>query len=443
MSGASRRRFLGNTTRILAGAGLSAIPFAASAGLPRKKSANEKIGIGLIGCNNMGWSNLREHLLVPEVECIAICDVDDSVLLKRANDVQTMRGKKPLLYKDFRKLLENKDIDAVIIGTPDHWHCLNMVYACEAGKDVYVEKPLANTIEECNIMVAAAKKYNRVVQVGQWQRSGHHWQSAIDYVQSGKIGKISVVKNWLYNPTGKEIRPEPDGSTPAGIDYDMWLGPAPKKPFNPNRFHGKWRYFWDYGGGIMSDWGVHLLDMSFYGMKSVTPKSVISTGGKFSYPHSAFQTPDNQFTTYEFDDYAVTWEHLVGATPGLYGNLYHGVAFIGKNGTLVVDRDKWRLFPEVDNGQYLLPAIPEQRGTGRDLSFHVKNFLDCIASRKKPACDVETARNVAVNAHLGNIALKTGRKIYWDNNRNSFINDKEANNYINPVYNNGWKLPKV
>jgi len=443
MSTFSRRRFLEETSKLAAGAGLSTIPISESMDIQKKADANDKIGIGLIGCNNMGWSNLREHLLLPEVECIALCDIDDAVLQKRAAEVQTLTGKKPQIYKDFRRLLENKQVSAVIIGTPDHWHCLNMVYACEAGKDVYVEKPLANSIEECNIMVAAAKRYNRIVQVGQWQRSGPHWQSAIEYVQSGKLGKISLVKNWLYYTSHKELTPVNDTPPPPGVDYDMWLGPAPRRAFNANRFHGKWRYFWDYGGGIMSDWGVHLLDMAFNGMKSNTPKSVMSTGGKFSFPNSAMQTPDNQFTTYEFDDYAITWEHVVGSTPGYYGNNYCGVAFVGKNGTLVVDRDKWRLLPEIENAQFLLPAMPEQKGSNKDLSLHVKNFVDCIKSRKKPVCDVETARNVAVNAHLGNIALKTGRKMYWDNANNKFVNDKEANNHITPIYNNSWKIPRV
>jgi predicted dehydrogenase len=440
MSTFSRRKFLGDTSRIIAGAGLVAAPVAQAYS---RSSANEKVGIGLIGANGMGWANLKEHLANPEVECIAIADVDQSVLDKRAADVAAIRGKKPLLFTDFRKLLENKDIDAVIIGTPDHWHCLNMVYACEAGKDVYVEKPLANSIHECNLMAAAAKRYNRVVQVGQWQRSGPHWQSAIAYIHSGKLGKISSVRNWIYNSGNRELAKIPDGAPPAGVDYNMWLGPAPARQFNKNRYHGSWRSYWDYGGGLMSDWGVHLLDMAFYGMKSVTPKSVVSHGGKYSYPDSDAQTPDNQNTIYGFDGYMITWEHVLGRSPGLYGNNYCGVAFQGTNGTLVVDREKWRLFPESEKGQYLVPAMPEQRGTNQDLALHVKNFLECIKSRGKTNCDVDTARNVAVKAHLGNIAMKTGRELQWDNTKNEFINDKEANEMIKPVYREPWKLPKI
>lgn len=340
MANFSRREFLGSSSKLLAGASIASIPLTQPLTATSYLSPNEKIGIGLIGCKNMGWANLKEHMALPEVECIALCDIDDTVLQDRAVEVQGMTGKKPLLYKDFRKLLENKDIDAVIIGTPDHWHCLMTIYACEAGKDVYVEKPLASSIEECNLMVAAAKKHKRVVQVGQWQRSAPHWQAAIDYVHSGKLGKISLVKNWLYYNNSKKLAVIPDGAAPAGVDYDMWLGPAPKKPFNKNRFHGSWRYFWDYGGGIMTDWGVHLLDMAFYGMHAKTPKSVIATGGKFAFPDSAMETPDMQMTLYDFGDYAVSWEHGMGVSAGLYGNNYCGVAFIGSNGTLVVDREK-------------------------------------------------------------------------------------------------------
>jgi predicted dehydrogenase len=306
-----------------------------------------------------------------------------------------------------------------------------------------VEKPLASSIEECNLMVAAAKKHKRVVQVGQWQRSAPHWQAAIDYVQSGKLGKIALVKNWLYYNSRKELAVVPDEAPSAGVDYEMWLGPAPKRSFNKNRFHGSWRYFWDYGGGIMTDWGVHLLDMAFYGMNSKTPKSVIATGGKYAFPNSAMETPDMQMALYDFGDYSVSWEHGMGVSAGLYGSNYCGVAFIGTNGTLVVDREKWRLFPESENGQYLIPAMPEQKGSGKDLAHHVRNFMDCIKSRNQPKCDVEIARNVAVNSHLGNIALRTGRKVYWNDAANSFVNDKEANNFIKPVYRNPWKLPVV
>ena len=184
-------------------------------------------------------------------------------------------------------MLENKDIDAIIVGTPDHWHCLNMVDACEAGKHIYQEKPIANSIEECNVMVKAAKKYNRIVQVGQWQRSGSQYDEAIKYVQSGKLGNIRLVKCWSYQGWMKPVPVVPDSAPPEGVDYKMWLGPAPQRPFNKNRFHFNFRWFWDYAGGLMTDWGVHEIDIALYAMNVKAPKSIIASGGKFAYPNDA------------------------------------------------------------------------------------------------------------------------------------------------------------
>ena len=231
----TRRDFIRQAT--LLGAGLSMSPFFINA-TPGSVGANDKIRVGLIGCKGMGFSDLQAFLRNPEVECIALCDIDDEVLNSRAAETQKITGKKVKnLYKDWRKLIDNKDIDVVIVGTPDHWHCLQMVAACEAGKDVYCEKPLGNSIEECNIMVRAAEKYNRVVQVGQWQRSDPHWQDAMAFVHSGQLGKIRTVRVFSYQGWCPSIPVKPDEPVPAGIDYDMWLGPAPKRPFNRNRFH--------------------------------------------------------------------------------------------------------------------------------------------------------------------------------------------------------------
>jgi predicted dehydrogenase len=440
----SRRDFLASSSKVLAGASLASVPLTETAAAPKKVAANDKVSVALIGCKGMGWSNLTSHLKLPDVDVVGLCDVDSNVLNERAAELEQKTGKKAKLYKDYRKLLENKEVDAVIIATPDHWHCLTMVNACEAGKDVYVEKPLANSIEECQVMMAAAKKYNRVVQVGQWQRSGPHWQKAIDYVQSGKLGKIRLVKSWAYMGWMKEIKKVPDSPVPAGVDYDMWLGPAAKRPFNPNRFHFNFRWYWDYAGGLMTDWGVHLIDMVLYGMKAGGPKSVVSMGGKYAYPEGAMETPDTQQAIYEFDDFSMIWEHAVGINGGPY-NRDHGVAFIGNLGTLVVDRSKWEIIPEVENGEYKTPAIPTQSRGGNDggLDNHTKNFIECIKSRQKPNCDVWTAANTAINAHLGNIAYKSGRKVYWDAQNMTFKDDKEANQLVKANYQNGWKLPNI
>lgn len=419
----NRRKFLQNASQLAAGLGIASIPGTAVAANPankiitkQKSSPNETVRIGLIGCKNMGWSDLTSILTHSGVECIALCDVDSNVLNTRAAELEKKTGRKAAMYGDYRKLLDNKDVDAVIIGTPDHWHCLQMINACEAGKDVYVEKPISNTIEECNLMVAAKNRYNRVVQVGQWQRSDPHWISALDYLRSGKLGKIRTAKTWAYVSYGRDFLPKPDQPAPAGVDYDMWLGPAPKRHFNPNRFHGSFRYFWDYAGGLMTDWGVHMIDMVLGGMNVTAPISVAATGGKYGFPGSAAETPDTMHVVYDFGDFSMLWEQSLGTGREPYNRNpgQPGVAFIGNNGTLVIDRDRWEVYPEADNDKFLTDAIPAHVRRANGVDFHTRNFLDCIKSRQQPNCSIEIGRNAAVNAQLGNIAYKTGGKVFWN-----------------------------
>jgi predicted dehydrogenase len=441
MSTNSRRRFLSQSTGLLAGAGLASLPATgvlAATSVP----ANEKITVALIGCRNMGWANLRSMLKQPGVECVALCDIDDAVLNEKAADLEKMTGKKAKLYKDFRKVLDDKSIQAVIIGTPDHWHCLQTIYACEAGKDVYVEKPLANSIEECLLMVAATRKHKRVVQVGQWQRSAPHFDEAMQYATSGKVGKIRTVKSWAYMGYGKTFPVVPDEPVPPGVDYKMWLGPAPQRPFNKNRFHGSFRYFWDYAGGLMTDWGVHMIDMGLKGMNVTTPKSVQAMGGKHGFPDHADETPDTLQAIYEFDGFTLLWEQAKGIARGPYDR-DHGVAFIGNLGTVVADRRKWEVFPEVENGAYLAEMIPARNVSIDNLDLHTKNFVDCIKSRQKPNGDVEVGAHAAINAQLGNMAYRLGRKIFWDSTKNVVVNDAKAAEMARATYHNGWNLPKV
>jgi predicted dehydrogenase len=317
------------------------------------------------------------------------------------------------------------------------------VMALEAGKDVYVEKPLANSIGECMSMVAAKNRYKRIVQVGQWQRSNKHWKDAVDYVQSGKLGKIRMAKAWIFIGWKSAVPVQPDGPAPAGVDYDMWLGPAPKRPFNPNRFHFNFRWYWDYAGGLMTDWGVHLIDMALYGMKAENPKSIMSIGGKFAYPDDAMQTPDTQTAVYEFNDFVLSWEHTIGIDNAAYGRP-HGVAFIGTLGTLVVDREQWMVIPEVDGKHFKTEAIPVQKSSDNGLDLHAKNFIDCMKDRSKtPSCSIEVAANTATISHMGNIALRTGDKIYWDEKSKLFLNNPKANELIIPEYRSPWKFPKM
>lgn len=440
----SRRHFIKNSLLTASGAGMmSAMPGPLNA-MSKSVAPSDQLTVGLIGCKGMGFTNLKTFLNQPGVNCAGLCDVDANVLNERAEDVKEITGKKPPLYKDFRKLLENKDIDAVIIGTPDHWHCLPMVYACEAGKDVYCEKPLANSIEECNIMVNAAQKYDKVVQVGQWQRSDPHWQDAAQFVHSGKLGRVRTVKVWAYIGWKSRLPVLPNEPVPEGVDYDFWLGPAPKRPFNRNRFHFSFRWYWDYAGGLMTDWGVHLLDYGLFGMEQYAPTSVMSSGGKYAYPEDAMQTPDTMQAIYDFGNFGLVWDHTIGIFQGLYGR-EHGVAFIGENGTLVVDRAGWEVMPETDRdgSNPKMEAVPMQRSKEQGLDLHVKNFIGCVKSRKKPNADIEIGSHIAKVAHLGNIAYRTGRKVYWDADKNVFKDDAEANDLITPEYRAPWELPKI
>lgn len=450
MEKSTRREFCKNSTKLAIGAGLvSMMPISSSC-----SSANDKIVFGAIGVRNMGFSNVKSFLQNPNVECAALCDIDDEILNRRANEVEQINQErinngekltttKPTLYKDYRKMLEDPNIDAVIIGTPDHWHCLQMVHASEAGKHVYVEKPMANTIEEVMVMEKAAKRYGNVVTVNQWQRSGKHWQDAVDFVRSGALGKISRVKAWSY--TSKTSLPVVENSpVPDGVDYDMWLGPAPKRPFNQNRFHYNFRYYWDYAGGLMADWGVHMLDFAIYGMDVKRPNTITALGGHFSY-EDARETPDTMNVLYDFGDFSLAWEHSVCLGNGSYG-LGHGVLYQGNNGALLVTRGGWQVIPEKEmvegERKNKLEEVPWTKGSS-SLDEHVQNFFDVIRNGGEPNCTVEMGKDVAILTHMGNIAHRTGEKLIWDESNNRFSNSEKANELLKPTYSEPWTIPNV
>lgn len=436
----NRRNFIKKSSMAAAGLGLTTAPFSLGASV---LGANEKINYGLIGVKGMGFANLRAFHRHGNTECVALCDVDSNVLKQRVAETEELQGKRPKAYADFRHMLEDKDIDVIIIATPDHWHCLPFVYALQAGKHVYLEKPVANSIEEINIMERAAQKYNAVVQVGQWQRSDPHWRKAIEFVHAGHLGKIRTARAWSYQGWMGSVPVRPDEPVPEGVDYDFWLGPAPKRPFNPNRFHFTFRWFWDYAGGMMTDWGVHIVDYALFGMNAYNPKSVMAMGGKYAYPDDACETPDTLQALFEFDDFTMLWDHGIGIDGGYYGRT-HGVGFVGNNGTLVVDRGGWEVIPEYKGGEPQMERVDLQPSTGRGLDLHVQNFFECIKNRSlTPNASIEIGAHVARVTLLGNIAFKTGRRLYWDHQKKQFINDNEANSYLTPEYRAPWTLPAV
>ena len=399
--------------------------------------ANDRINIGLIGCNSMGWTDLLNAVNVPGVECVALCDIDKNIINRRAAELTKNKGTKPELYGDYRKLLERKDIDAVIIGTPDHWHCLQLVDACAAGKDVYVQKPIANSIAECDMMAKAAKHYNRVVSVGQQQRSAKLWIEMKKFVDSGQLGHISRVNVWANFRYAAILNPAKDSPVPEHIDFDMWLGPAPERTYNASRHHGSWRMFWDYGGGLLTDWGVHLLDMALWGMKvDHMPNRVMATGGNWAYPDNFAETFDTMSVIYEFDDFVMTWNNTT-IESGPYGKNY-GVEFVGTNGTLVANREGWEVYP-LQGKCEAAKCTPDYQ----DLTLHHTDFYNCMRTRNmQTACTIDNGAMCAKYAHLGNISARVGSALVYDNDKQRFDN-KEANKLIKPTYRKGWEFPKL
>jgi predicted dehydrogenase len=440
----NRRKFLQQTAITSAGLGVaSMIPSEAWASTV---SPSDSLNVALIGCRNMGFGILQHHLSNPGVNCVALCDVDSNVLNEKAAEVKKSFNQMPKLYSDFRKMLEQKDIDAVIIGTPDHWHCLLTVYALQAGKDVYVEKPMANTIAECNIMVKAANYYNnRIVQIGQQQRSGFVFQKAMELIKNDNIGKLRKINIWANFEYGVGQSIVPDEPVPAGVDFNMWLGPAPERSFNKTRFHGSWRMFWDYGGGLVSDWGVHLLDIGLWAKDVAAPPSKVLVYGANTYhePRSR-ETFDSMSVIYPYNDFVINFDVTAGVQKGPYDMLY-GLAFIGDNATLVADRNKLILYPEWDSDAKK-PKAEEYKYTGGEESHseHVKNFIECIRTRKKPACPPETGRTAAMHVHIPNIAARTGESmLLWDDKAGRFTNSEKANQLITPSYRQPWTLPSI
>src|SRR5262245_44150923 len=440
-----RRSFLKNTAAGAAGGVLAAsVPQSVAASQDRVTGANARVRVALIGCGGQGTGDLRNALRLG-AQAVALCDVDDDQTAKAAQRVQTEFGQTPdLKTRDFRRVLDRRDVDAAIIGTPDHWHALPTVMACQAGKDVYVEKPLALTIGEGRVMLNAARRYDRVVQMGTQQRSSNHFRDAVDYVKSGALGKIRVVKAWAYQDWMGNIAPVPDSEPPASVDYDTWLGPAPKRPFNRNRFHFNFRWYYDYSGGLVTDWGAHMIDVANWGMGVKAPRAAMSVGGKFGFPDDAEETPDTQQALWEFDGFSMIWEHATAIGQGPYMR-DHGVAFHGNNGVLILDRGGWEVLPETEmkkrKKSYRMAGEPHRGAGGEDMHLnHVKNFLDCVESRQRPRSDVEIGHNSMIALHLANIAFRLGHRISWDAEDERVIRDTEAQKLESKEYRVSWKL---
>jgi len=432
----NRRSFV-KKSGVVAGTTLAAsmIPWSVSCSSP-----SDRIGIALIGCRSMGFTDLKAFLDEENVDCIAMCDVDKKILEERASEVEKLKSKRPQTFTDFRKVLELKEVNAVIIGTPDHWHAIIMMMALEAGKHVYVEKPMGHSIEECLMMVKAAAKYpKQLVQVGMWQRSSKHWFDASDYVRSGKLGDVNLVRAWIYKGMGEPVPAQPDSEAPDYVDYNMWLGPAPKRPFNKNRFHYDFRWYWDYAGGAMTDWGVHLLDFAIYGMNAGYPESVSPGGGNFL-NKEVIETPDIQQALYNYPTHTMIWECGLIPRLGPYG-MHHGVSFTGTKGTLIVSRNGWMVNSESSNkdSKKFIADVALQPAIG-GLKEHAQNFLNGIRKGEKLNAPVEVGAKTAIISEMGNIAYRAGNLLHWDSVNMKFA-EEDANKFTKLTYREPWKLP--
>jgi len=410
----------------------------------RVMGANDRIRVGLIGCGGQGSGDWRNFLAQPDVEPVAVCDVYDPFRERAAQ----MCKEKVAGFRDFRHMLDRKDIDAVIVATPDHWHALLTIMACSAGKDVYVEKPLSHTLREGRVMVDTARKHNRIVQVGAQQRSGAHYAKAISLIQDGTLGAVhSVSANWTRNMMpGFKPRELKSGLTSA-LDWDLWLGPAPDVPFDPLRFAYNWRWFWDYSGGQMTNWGAHSLDIVRWALGARAPTTVAAFGGRYELKDGG-ETPDVQEAIFSFPGCLVTWTgcEISGFEAIRYPQgdprVKPLIEFHGTKGSMVLTRQGFWVTPQIwtgDGQDRQTPAMQPLSAASTGFP-HARNFLDCVKSRKLPIADVEEGHRSVAMCHLANIATKLGRTLRWNADKEEVIGDSEANRLLSKPYRKPWAL---
>ena len=440
MSRSTRRVFLQSAA---AGAMLTQV------GRTSRAAPSERVRVGIMGAGGRAMSLINSFSANRSIEVVAVADLDANRLPAGLKAAEEKQGKQPRGESDFRRLIDDPSIDALVVGTPDHWHAIPTILACQADKDVYVEKPDGHNIEEGRRMVAALRRHGRIVQMGSQHRATRRLQSAMEYAASGKLGRCLVAKAW-ESTKQRAVGYPPDGKPPAGVDYEMWMGPAPKRPFNVNRFHGRWRWFYDYGTGDLGNDGVHRLDMAVAvfnaacGARGEQPLGMPSTisahGGKW-YFDDAQQFPDTLQVNYEFGTgpqrKLLTYEMRIWA-PYRYQGQSEGSAVFGDEGYIVVGNSGWTAYGPKNE------VLAQADGDSHEAP-HVQNFIDCIKSRAKPYCDLETVGHPAsVLCHAGNIAARVGRQLSFDAETESFADDAEANALrTRTEYRRPWVLPEV
>jgi predicted dehydrogenase len=399
----------------------------------RAAGPNDRINVAVLGIRGRGSAHIDAFSKHPQTRVAALCDVDSNQFADRIKVVQERSdGKSPALVADLRRVMDDRTIDVVSIATPNHWHALAAVWACQAGKDVYVEKPVSHNVSEGRKIVEAARKYGRVVQTGTQSRSASGVNEAIAFLRSGKLGPIYLAKGLCYKPRGS-IGIKADCPVPEGVNYNLWLGPAPERPFNPNRFHYEWHWNWDYGNGDIGNQGIHQMDVARWGLGMDTlPKHIVSSGGRFGYKDDG-ETPNTQVAAFRYDDRMLEFE-----VRGLPTNDERGVKvgnlFYGPEGFLAINGDSW--------ASYLGPkGEPGPRGSGG--GDHFGNFVAAVQSRKPEMLHAEILEGHLSSAlcHLANVSYRLGRALHFDPATESFGTDKEANAYLTREYRSPFTMP--
>jgi len=404
----------------------------------QRRSANDKVTVALMGINGRGRTMAEWFGALPDVRIPVVCDVDRNVVGPVMKMVTESQGRAPVLETDIRRILDDKSVDAIVMATPMHWHAAGTILACEAGKDVYVEKPASHNIREGRLMVEAARRHKRIVQVGIQSRSRPVTQRFIEFVQSGKLGRVLMAKVWNVQMR-RNIGHREDEPVPAGVEYDIWTGPVPQMPFNRNRYHGTVNWHWHYGGGDIANDGIHWIDIARWALSAGYPNEVSGMGRKLFFDDDQ-QTPDTMNITYNYPDKVIHFEQRLWNGYRLEGS-ENTVAVYGSEGMAQVGR--WRgghhAFRVFDAKGKLVSTDEEP---SPDFNHHARNFIDCIRSRKMPNGDIETGHVSTALCHLGNIAARTGRVVKFDSGAESVIGDPEANRYLRREYRKHWSTPK-
>lgn len=405
---------------------------------------SDQVNVAIVGLGGRGRDHVNSLVRIPEARIGGICDADQARAERAVQMIVKLRGYQPKTYRRLEQILEDKEIDAVSMATCNHWHALSTIWACQAGKDVVIEKPASHNVWEGRKMVEAARKYQRIVQVGHQSRSLTHIRQAVELLREGAIGNVYMARGICFRRR-QSIGRQPDGPIPPGVDYDYWLGPAPIRPFNPNRFHYNWHWFWDTGNGDIGNQGVHQLDIARWGLGRDLPRSVVCTGGKFIYDDDQ-ETPNTQQATYDYDDCQIVFD-VRNLPTGTEGNLarrgdsYTGNIFFGASGHMEVDSSGARIYPD---GK-LEPAReikPVEQGH-EDTVKHLQNFLAAVKARdhRLLVCDVEEGHFSAALSHLANVSYRTGRKLSFNPATETVAGDAEANALLRREYRAPYIVP--